>query len=642
MSTIKVLAIGSVLGSFESLCQKIKAINQKHGKFEMVLVTGDFFGPPDSSPEQTKELAALLDGRIEVPIQMYITQGQYPIPPSAVQKIQEHGQVCKNVIFLGKSAVLTTSHGFKIACLGGSYAPEKFYGKSSNAESLYQQYFTSSNLKQLIQQISPSSSTSSNPNSLAIAKAFASFQYVDILMTYTWPTSIVSETTTLPSDSEPNLAPQLDDLVRKAKPRYYFSSSASTFWEREPFNWVDENNRTTRFINLGSFGDLLPPPQGSKKERWFYAFSIAPPAPPSATPTPQPLPQNISRNPFTEDESPSHKRPLETAKERRDDRADKRFKKGANERTKEGETPPDTYVCRICNTPGHYIRDCPQKKTLNEMGTKKPPEGYTCRACANDQHYFKDCPVAAQSGPRERDHRGPRKPLKEIQPDECWFCLSNPSLAKHLLVAIGKECYVTLPKGQIPPTNPAANSSITSVPGGGHVLIVPISHFPTLLSIPTDLAPPILAEISEFQASLKSFYAIYNTVPITFEVSRLTAKGGHAHIQIVPVPNRIKDEEIEDVFEQAGIKWEELASGGLKDFDLPSYFRVELPSGKNLIHYTKPGTSFDVQFGRRVIANLLGVPERADWRTCTQSEDEERNDAEAFKEAFAAFDPFNV
>lgn len=185
---------------------------------------------------------------------------------------------------IGKSSVLTTSHGFKIACLGGSYAPEKFYGKTSNAVrfvhrsssnssmsspqgSLQQQYFTSSNLKQLIQQVSPSSSASSNPNSLAIAKAFASFQFVDILMTHTWPTSIVSDTTMLLNDSEPNLAPQLDDLVRKAKPRYYFSSNVSTFWEREPFNWIDESNRTTRFINLGSFGGLLTPPQGSKKER---------------------------------------------------------------------------------------------------------------------------------------------------------------------------------------------------------------------------------------------------------------------------------------------------------------------------------------------------------------------------------------
>lgn len=137
---------------------------------------------------------------------------------------------------------------------------------------MYQQFFTSSNLKQLIQQVSPSSS--GNPNSLAVAKAFASFQFIDILMTYTWPTSITLDTATVPADFEPELAPQLDDLVCKTKPRYYFSSNGNKFWEREPFCWTEENNRTTRFINLGSFGDLSAL-QNSKKERVIKYFKYS-------------------------------------------------------------------------------------------------------------------------------------------------------------------------------------------------------------------------------------------------------------------------------------------------------------------------------------------------------------------------------
>jgi len=63
---------------------------------------------------------------------------------------------------------------------------------------------------------------------------------------------------------------------------------------------------------------------------------------------------------------------------------------------------------------------------------------------------------------------------------------------KHLIVAIGSECYVTLPKGQIIPTQSAAEH--VEVPGGGHVLIVPITHYPTYSTIPPDLAPPIVDE----------------------------------------------------------------------------------------------------------------------------------------------------
>ncbi len=63
---------------------------------------------------------------------------------------------------------------------------------------------------------------------------------------------------------------------------------------------------------------------------------------------------------------------------------------------------------------------------------------------------------------------------------------------KHLIVSIGTECYVTLPKGQIIPTQSAADH--VDIPGGGHVLIVPITHYPTFNTIPHDLAVPIIEE----------------------------------------------------------------------------------------------------------------------------------------------------
>jgi hypothetical protein len=66
---------------------------------------------------------------------------------------------------------------------------------------------------------------------------------------------------------------------------------------------------------------------------------------------------------------------------------------------------------------------------------------------------------------------------------------------KHLIVAIGAECYVTLPKGQIIPTQPAGDH--VDIPGGGHVLIVPITHYPTYSTIPSDLAPAIIEETEQ-------------------------------------------------------------------------------------------------------------------------------------------------
>jgi hypothetical protein len=59
-------------------------------------------------------------------------------------------------------------------------------------------------------------------------------------------------------------------------------------------------------------------------------------------------------------------------------------------------------------------------------------------------------------------------------------------------------------------------------------------------------------------------------------------------------------------------------------------FQLVLPLG--------PDIRFDIQFGRRVMAKLLGLDKRADWKDCQQSDEEEKKDAEAFKETFKQWD----
>lgn len=57
--------------------------------------------------------------------------------------------------------------------------------------------------------------------------------------------------------------------------------------------------------------------------------------------------------------------------------------------------------------------------------------------------------------------------------------------------------------------------------------------------------------------------------------------------------------------------------------------------------HTLPLTSdfrFDLQFGRRVIAKLLGLEKRVRWQDCGQSEEEETREAEAFKKVFEKHD----
>ena len=78
-----------------------------------------------------------------------------------------------------------------------------------------------------------------------------------------------------------------------------------------------------------------------------------------------------------------------------------------------------------------------------------------------------------------------------------------------------------------------------------------------------------------------------------------------------------------------------------------------------MVHLIRDQTPFNLQFGRsvvpwvafhafadisrsgirQVLVSLLNVPERMNWKACMLTEEEDRTDAQAFKTAFAPFDP---
>ncbi|KAJ4478504.1 CwfJ C-terminus 1-domain-containing protein-like protein [Lentinula aciculospora] len=690
-ASVKVLALGSANGSIQDLFAKIKTIDNKHGKFDFALCVGDFFGKlkddkpvEDAGEEAEDDISLMLDGKLAAPIECYIMQGENPIPDAVIQKFAKTGgELCRNVFLMSKSGLVTTASGLRIACLGGTFEPNIF-STSETAPGFASPFFSEQTIDKLLSnsltKSTPASSTKQNYKSLAsIQLSSSSSQLVDILVTNVWPPCI-TDFSSVPLPSSPSSkvgAPPLDDLCRRLQPRYHFAAGAPiggreqqpVFWEREPFVWDDENGncRVSRFISLGAFNG--PPSVTGKKQRWFYAFSITP----ESTAASVQRPSNSSKNPFTEighrkrpfqeiQSSPGEnfifgdvRQPMKRSridngkpplgyKCRRCDSTE-HFINSCPERQK----PPEGYVCRICNTPGHLVRDCPSssQNAVGDTGGRKPKEGYVCRACGNEGgHFLDDCPVITQRGAGGGGKRGPPK---EIGPDECWFCLSNPNLAKHLIVSIGEECYVTLPKGQIIPTQSAASSDRVSlgngVPGGGHVLIVPITHYPTYNTIPPDLAPPIVEETEKYKLSLRNFYAKHSCHPVFFEISRLNARGGkgvHAHVQCVPIPQSIKSENVEEAFlsqgRSQGIDFEEDADGALRlSAGGGGYFRVDLPDGKKIVHLMKPGVPFGIQFGRQVLTNLLGFPSRLDWKACTLSEEEDRADAEEFKGAFGPF-----
>jgi hypothetical protein len=166
-------------------------------------------------------------------------------------------------------------------------------------------------------------------------------------------------------------------------------------------------------------------------------------------------------------------------------------------------------------------------------------------------------------------------------------------------------------------------------------LIVPITHFPTLNSIAADLAAPIFEETNKYvlfdipfrastlpryKSALRAMFAKHNSVPVFFEVGRQRAKGGHAHVQVVPIPRSLSDQ-VEEAFLREGgalgVDFEAETADAPLDPTL-SYFRVELPSGKTIVHLMRDHVPFRLQFGRSVYFLFIPVTD-ADTRLADKS-----------------------
>ncbi|KAG1448179.1 hypothetical protein G6F56_009019 [Rhizopus delemar] len=315
MPNTKVLVTGSTNGQFRELFAKAKQLHEKYGPFEVHLCVGDFFGP-NLDHEVLEDLI--------VPLTTYFITGESPFPERVSNVIKEtDGEVCSNLYSLGKRGYLQTSQGIKIAFLSGTYQTDL----TDNNQ------YTENDIEKLCQTKTPAASPPG----------------FDILMTHEWPQNISDPSLAIKDASKTSL--HASRVAAALKPRYHFAASQDTFYEREPYKNIvsglagpdeREAKHATRFIGLG---DVL----NKNKQRWFYAFNLVP----MTEMTSEALesePNNTTENPFTS---------LVTNKRKNDE--EDTFFWGEKRSRNENEQKP-RYICKICNIPGHNIRDCPEKK----------------------------------------------------------------------------------------------------------------------------------------------------------------------------------------------------------------------------------------------------------------------------------------
>lgn len=241
-------------------------------------------------------------------------------------------------------------------------------------------------------------------------------------------------------------------------------------------------------------------------------------------------------------------------------------------------------------------------------------------------------------------------------PQECFFCLSNPNLATHLITSIATDSYLTAAKG--PLTTP---TSFPSLKCPAHILIIPLAHSSTLTAIPDpESRTSTLAEMHRYRGALQNYLSNRYSVgqeeekeealgSVTWELSRRS--GVHLHWQFLPVPAALVAKGlVEAAFkveaENEGYPPFHPSSSFSEEGDhfriwiwRPSSTKLEGEGEENVLTLPIATESrFDAQFGRRVMAKLLRLEKRMDWRDCTEGSEEERRDAEVFKEGFKRWD----
>lgn len=251
-------------------------------------------------------------------------------------------------------------------------------------------------------------------------------------------------------------------------------------------------------------------------------------------------------------------------------------------------------------------------------------------------------------GRRNKRARGP------MEPGECYFCLSNPQCESHMIGSIGNEAYLTTAKGPLPlPTTfPDLGPSFP-----GHILIIPVSHIPTISSIEDATARSnVEVEMQKYRTALHTMLVSLSKEAsdadaparlgaVTWEISR--ASGVHTHWQFMPVPS---DLIVKGLVEAAFAVEAENASYPTKFATSPAdiaaaeegdCFKVMIWSEEVRREMVLPLDAtfrFDLQFGRRVLGKLLGLEKRTHWKDCGQSKAEEEAECEAFKGLFGGFD----
>ncbi|NWZ73865.1 C19L1 protein, partial [Acrocephalus arundinaceus] len=258
------LACGDVEGRLEAIFGRVRAIQAKSGRFDMLLCVGNFFGSTSEA-----EWAEYRTGAKKAPIPTFVLGANNQDTLSYFPDVSGC-ELAENITYLGRRGVYSGCSGLQIAYLSGTEAQQQ----PAPAHS-----FSAKDVAEL------KASLLSTPN----------FRGVDILLTSPWPRDVGTFANSAGEiDTKKCGSMLVSDLAASLKPRYHFAALEKAYYERLPYRnhmvLQETPQHVTRFIALADVGN-------TSKKKYLYAFSIVP----MSSMDPAELvkqPQDVTENPY--------------------------------------------------------------------------------------------------------------------------------------------------------------------------------------------------------------------------------------------------------------------------------------------------------------------------------------------------------
>ncbi|XP_063852445.1 CWF19-like protein 2 [Scylla paramamosain] len=244
--------------------------------------------------------------------------------------------------------------------------------------------------------------------------------------------------------------------------------------------------------------------------------------------------------------------------------------------------------------------------------------------------------AALRDSAAKQAERDKKKAIQEHQRVErslenCHWCFDNKEMPKHLIVALGKKCYVSLPTHQ----------SLTP----GHCCISPIHHISCCVQAEEDLWD----EVQNFRKSLVKMFASRGEDCIFFETVKRLRHFPHMVLQCVPLPRETGDM-APIYFKKAIMECEREWAQNKKLVELKGrdvrravpkglpYFFVDFAMDAGFAHVIEDEQEFPNNFAQEIVGGMLDLDCNL-WRKPRQENfDNQRRKVMEFSRWYKEFD----